>query len=82
LDTSTPILLSSDFNADSEYKEFEKETYESLLKNPEIVLVIPELNSNIIVQEQIQIYKSNRAKLLELQEEKLSRDILRWWLFF
>lgn len=66
----------------SEYKEFEKETYESLLKNPEIVLTIPELNSNTIVQEQIKIYKSNRAKLLELQEEKLNRDILRWWLFF
>ena len=66
----------------SEYKEFEKETYESLLKNPEIVLAIPELNSNTIVQEQIKIYKSNRAKLLGLQEEKLNRDILRWWLFF
>ena len=66
----------------SEYKEFEKETYESLLKNPEIVLVIPELNSNTIIQEQIKIYKENKAKIIALQEEKLNRDILRWWLFF
>lgn len=66
----------------SEYQEFEKETYEALLKNPEIILVVPELNSNTIVQEQIKIYKENRAKIIALQEEKLNRNILRWWLFF
>ena len=66
----------------SEYKEFEKETYEAMLENPEIVLVIPELNSNTIVQEQIKVYKENKAQLIELQKEKLNRDILRWWLFF
>lgn len=66
----------------SEYQEFEKETYEALLKNPEIILVIPELNSNTIVQEQIKIYKENRVKIIALQEEKLNRDIFRWWLFF
>lgn len=66
----------------SEYKEFEKETYESLLESPEIILTIPELKSDTIVQEQIKIYKENKAKIIALQEEKLNRDILRWWLFF
>lgn len=66
----------------SEYKEFEKETYEAMLENPEIVLVIPELKSDTIVQEQIKVYKENKAKIVALKEEKLNRDILRWWLFF
>lgn len=66
----------------SEYKEFEKETYEAMLENPEIVLVIPELKSDTIVQEQIKVYKENKAKIIALKEEKLNRDILRWWLFF
>lgn len=66
----------------SEYKEFEKETYEAMLENPEIVLVVPELKSDTIVQEQIKVYKENKAKIVALKEEKLNRDILRWWLFF
>ena len=66
----------------SEYKEFEKETYESLLESPEIILTIPKLKSDTIVQEQIKIYKENKVKIIALQEEKLNRDILRWWLFF
>lgn len=66
----------------SEYKVFEKETYEAMLENPEIILIIPELKSDTIVQEQIKIYKENKAQIISLKKEKLNRDILHWWLFF
>lgn len=66
------------------YKEFEADTFANC-KPEDLTLVLtlyPELSSNELVKQQINIYQANNEKILELKEQKLNLEVCRWWLFF
>lgn len=47
-----------------------------------LVALYPELKSDALVQQQIEIYISNNEKIKELREEKIQGSVNRWWLYF
>lgn len=72
------------------YKKYEQNTYSESLKNIDInntnVVVLtqlyPDLKSNEMTNTQIQIYQDNNNKIKQLKEEKLDKEISKWWLYF
>ena len=66
------------------YKDYESETFEKFkLDNPSIVFsMYPELKSDKLAAEQIELYISNNSEIKRLKEEKLEYEVYRWWLFF
>lgn len=67
-----------------EYKTYESTTLESLkYANPTtIVGVFPELKSNEIVKQQVDLYISNNKEIKMLKQSKLNHKLLAWWLYF
>lgn len=67
-----------------EYKTYESTTFESLkYTNPTtIVSVFPELKSNEIVKQQVNLYISNNKEIKMLKQSKLNHKLLAWWLYF
>lgn len=47
-----------------------------------IVAAYPELNSSVLITEQIKIYNENTKKIKELKEQKILLGSKRWWLYF
>lgn len=66
------------------YLEHEGTTYKAMTPEEAVAYATayPELASNELVKEQIATYKSNREKILELEQKKIDRKVLRWWLYF
>lgn len=72
------------------YQDYEKNTYTESLKNIELsntdVVVLaqlyPDLKSNEMVNKQIEIYQENNKKIKELKEQKINKEISKWWLYF
>lgn len=66
------------------YKSYEKETFEKVSNKSANVLVelYPDLKSNEIVTKQMEIYMSNKKKVMSLQEDLINQKFLRWWLYF
>lgn len=66
------------------YLVHESSTYETL--KPDDVMVAatmyPALQSNQVVQEQLEVYEENNKKIVSLREEKIDAKIARWWLYF
>ena len=72
-------------NVVESYKEYEASTLKEFDfgDNMEVVLArYPELKTDNLVVEQINLYKDNNQKIKELKEEKLSYKVMGWWLFF
>lgn len=71
-------------NLVSEYMSFESDTFKSLKEGDTMTLVslYPELKSDELVKEQIDLHRANNAKIKELKERKLNLSILKWWLYF
>lgn len=67
-----------------EYKDFEKDTFTGLKSDSYITLVnlYPELKSDKMVQQQINLYTKNNKKITELKEEKINITIYKWWIYF
>ena len=67
-----------------EYKTYESTTFENLkYTNPTtIVSVFPELKSNEIVKQQVDLYISNNKEIKMLKQSKLNHKLLAWWLYF
>ena len=67
-----------------EYKNFEKDTFTELKSESYITLVnlYPELKSDKMVQQQINLYTKNNKKITELKEEKINITIYKWWVYF
>ena len=67
------------------YLEHEHDTY-SDLKTEEssitLVTLFPELKSDTLVQQQIEIYVANNAKIKSLKEEKINIVKIKWILYF
>ena len=66
------------------YKTYEKETFENISNKSANVLVelYPDLKANELVQKQMEIYMSNKNKVVSLQEDLIDQKPLRWWLYF
>ena len=66
------------------YKTYEKETFEKISNKSANVLVelYPDLKTNELVQKQMEIYMSNKKKVVSLQEDLINQKPLRWWLYF
>lgn len=66
------------------YLEHEGATYKAMTPEEAVAYATayPELASNELVKEQIATYKNNREKILELEQKKIDRKVLRWWLYF
>ena len=66
------------------YMDFEATTYEGLKNEDAINLIslFPELKSDTLVQQQIEVYVANRQKIKELKEEKIDLSKAKWMLYF
>ena len=66
------------------YLEYEGKTYDSLTPDKALAyaIALPELSSNILVQEQICVYKENRDTLQKLLIKKAKVPALRYKLYF
>lgn len=66
------------------YMKFEAETYASLKdKNPiDLVTLFPELQSDELVKEQIEVRKKNNNKIKKLRENKIDLSKIKWKLYF
>jgi hypothetical protein len=67
------------------YMAYESETFNEYKPNESpmtYVSLFPELKSNALVQEQIDIYVANNNKIKSLKEEKISLGRAKWRLYF
>ena len=66
------------------YMDYEQETYDNLSNKDamNLVTVCPELKSDELVKQQINLYIENNRKIKELKEEKITLSIYRWCLYF
>lgn len=68
----------------SQYQNHEKEIFTEIAPESAVTLVAlyPELNSDTLVQKQIEVYLENNSKIKTLKETKISGKVYRWWLYF
>lgn len=69
------------------YITYEKEAYESFTntakENPiAFINIVPELSSNEVVKEQMDIYAENRQQIIALMTSKAELKYLPWYLYF
>jgi len=67
------------------YMEFESNTYKDLKVDESAITLInlfPELKSDELVKEQINVYLNNNRKIIELKNKKIDIGKLRWVLYF
>lgn len=65
------------------YKNYEANTFAKCKSNPTLVLsMYPQLESNTLVKEEINVYVKNNNKIRKLKEEKIDYGVTRWWLYF
>lgn len=67
------------------YQDYEKEIFDN--SKPEDFIAIatqiyPELKSNDLVKNQMDIYVANNKKIKQLKTEKLDYKVSKWWLYF
>ena len=68
-----------------EYMEQEQDTFAELKTDESpitLVNLFPELKSDTLVQQQIEIYVANSAKIKNLKEEKINLGTAKWLLYF
>lgn len=67
------------------YLEHEHDTYVQIGDDEDVEILIvkyPELHSNVLVQQQLQILKDNNDIIRQLKTEKIDLIKVRWWLYF
>jgi hypothetical protein len=42
----------------------------------------PELKSDTLVQNQMNIYVANNQKIKDLKEQQINYEVSKWWLYF
>lgn len=68
-----------------EYLEHEHDTFANLKTEESsitLVTLFPELKSDTLVQQQLEIYVENNAKIKKLKEEKIDIAKIKWILYF
>lgn len=66
------------------YMQYESDTYGEFKSSDAITLVslYPDLKSDELVQQQIEVYTTNNQKIKELKEQKIDINKDKWWLYF
>lgn len=66
------------------YMDYEKNTLTEFAPESSITLVslYPELKSDELVKQQIDVYMTNNQKIKELKEKRIYTSVYRWWLYF
>lgn len=67
-----------------QYQEYETGIFTEVKSESAMTLVVlyPELKSDVLVAKQIEVYIANNEKIKELKETKIDGAISRWWLYF
>ena len=68
-----------------EYMQHESNTFKDLNNNESYIVLVtlyPELKSDELIKQEIELYKSNNEKITSLKEKRLKKTIYRWWLYF
>ncbi len=67
-----------------QYMDFEKDTFKELKPDSYINLVnlYPELKTDKMVQQQIDLYTQNNEYITSLKEQKIEKTIYKWWIYF
>lgn len=67
-----------------QYMNYETNTFKELKTDSYITLVnlYPELKSDKMVQQQIDLYTKNNERITDLKEQKINETIYRWWIYF
>jgi hypothetical protein len=66
------------------YMQHEDKTFEAAKSENSMTLVslYPDLKSDSLVKEQIQIYNKNNSKIKSLKESQIDVTTAKWWLYF
>lgn len=66
------------------YQKHEEKIFTEVAPENAITLasLYPELKSDTLVKQQINIYIANNEKIKELKNEELNASTYRWWLYF
>lgn len=66
------------------YKAYEGEVFNGIKNKSADVLIelYPELKLNELISKQMDIYTTNKYKILSLREDLTSQKAARWWLYF
>lgn len=67
-----------------QYQEYEKGIFTDVAPDDAVMVVAayPELKSDELVQQQVQIYLANNEKIKELKEEAINVKVKKWLLYF
>ncbi len=68
-----------------EYLKHEQDTFEGLKTEKSsitLVTLFPELKSDTLVKQQLEIYVDNTTKIISLKEEKIDISKIKWILYF
>lgn len=67
-----------------QYMKHEDDTFEKVDKKETMTLVslYPELKSDSLVKEQIEVYNKNNTQIKKLKEKKIDVSVSKWWLYF
>jgi hypothetical protein len=67
-----------------QYQQYETDIFKEVAPKDAVTMVAlyPELKSDTLVQQQIEVYVANNEKIKELREDKIEGKITRWWLYF
>lgn len=77
IETSISSVVSNYINHESEV--FDRSDTESLIV---LIQMYPNLKSDELVKNQIEVYISNNNKIKSLKEAKINYKISKWWLYF
>ena len=68
----------------TQYQQYEKEIFSEVTPDSAMTLVslYPELKSDTLVSQQIEVYVGNNEKIKSLKEEKITVSPKKWWLYF
>lgn len=68
-----------------QYMEHENKTFTGLKTDESYITLVtlyPELKSDKLIEQEINLYEENNKKILELKEQKINEKIYKWWLYF
>ena len=68
-----------------QYMEHENKTFTGLKTDESYITLVtlyPELKSDKLIEQEINLYEENNKKILELKEQKINEKVYKWWLYF
>lgn len=70
----------------AQYQKYENDIFTDVAENNEdamyLITLYPELKSDTLVAQQIEVYVNNNQKIKELKEQQIYGKVFKWWLYF